>query len=69
MKYTKIFIVAVCKLIFLLLFLYKNFFLLSTPLIFQLNIYYKGKKMNKTKNESWGTGDRNRGDSHLPDMI
>lgn len=56
MKYTKIFIVAVCKLIFLLLFLYKKFFSLSTPLIFQLNIYYKGKKMNKTKNESWGQG-------------
>ena len=62
MKYTKIVIVALCKLIFFCYFFYiKNFFLLSIPLIFQPNIYYKGKKMNKTKNASWGTGGRNSG--------
>ena len=40
---------------FFCFFYINKLFLLSTHLIFQPNIYYKGKKMNKTKNESWGS--------------
>lgn len=60
-----------CQLIFLLLLYFlcpEKFSPLSTQLLFQPNVYYKRKKMNKTKTESGG-GSGNKGDTHLPGMI